>query len=167
MTDWEKVVRRHGTVVWQTAYRLLGRHADAADCYQEAFLSALEISRRERVRNWRGLLQRLATRRALDRLRRRHREKDSCRVQAECEEFASEKDNPVDHAQSSELHERLRKALAQLPPAQAEAFCLRHLEDLSYRQIARHLGADTNAVGVLLHRARSRLRGLLSSPSEQ
>ena len=56
---------------------------------------------------------------------------------------------------------RLRKALAQLPTQQAEVFCLRSINDLSYREIAGQLDLKTSAVGVLLHRARSRLRELL------
>ena len=42
MTDWEHVVRTHGPLVWQTAWRLLGQEADAADCFQETFVSAME-----------------------------------------------------------------------------------------------------------------------------
>ena len=49
MTDWPAIVRRHGPTVWRTAYRLLNDHADAADCFQETFLSALEMSRRQKV----------------------------------------------------------------------------------------------------------------------
>ena len=76
MTDWRNIVSRHGPAVWRTAYRLLGAHADAADCFQEAFLAALQMSRRQRVRSWPALLQTLTTRRALDELRRRIRRRD-------------------------------------------------------------------------------------------
>jgi RNA polymerase sigma factor (sigma-70 family) len=48
--------------------------------------------------------------------------------------------------------------LTELPPRQAQAFCLRYLNDMSYRQIAKELGIKTNAAGVLLHRARAKLR---------
>ena len=74
MTDWSKVVREHGPIVWKTAYRLLGNDADAADCFQNAFVSALEVVRKEAVRSWPALLKRLATARAMERLRQRHRE---------------------------------------------------------------------------------------------
>ena len=65
--------RAGGAAVWRTAYRLLGNRADADECFQEAFLAALEVSRREPVRDWGALLRRLAAARALDRLRRRYR----------------------------------------------------------------------------------------------
>jgi outer membrane lipoprotein-sorting protein len=51
MTDWSEVVRRHGPIVWKTAYRLLNHEADAADCFQNTFVSAWELSRAEAVRN--------------------------------------------------------------------------------------------------------------------
>jgi len=41
---------------------------------------------------------------------------------------------------------------------QAQVFCLACLEGLSYREIAAALGLRINHVGVLLNRARSRLR---------
>lgn len=73
VVDWQVVLEKYGPIVWQTTYRLLGNHADAADCFQEAFVGALEISRRQRVRNFPALLSRLATARAIDRLRQRVR----------------------------------------------------------------------------------------------
>ena len=59
--DWQSIVNDHGPLVRQTAYRLVGNEADAADCFQETFLAALEISRRQQVRNLCGLLLCLAT----------------------------------------------------------------------------------------------------------
>jgi RNA polymerase sigma-70 factor (ECF subfamily) len=53
--------------------------------------------------------------------------------------------------------------LVGLPPNQAEAFCLHCLEDWTYREIAGHLGISVDAVGVLVHRARKRLRERLES----
>jgi len=29
--DWHKIVEEHGSAVWQTAYKLPGNHADAAE----------------------------------------------------------------------------------------------------------------------------------------
>jgi RNA polymerase sigma-70 factor (ECF subfamily) len=74
MTDWSQIVQQHGPMVWRTARRLLNNEADASDCFQWAFLSALEVERKEAIRNWPALLKRLAISRALDYLRRRRRE---------------------------------------------------------------------------------------------
>ena len=76
--------------------------------------------------------------------------------------LASREANPGQEAEADELAERLRAALAQLPADQAEVFCLSCLDKLSYREIGERLRLTTNAVGVLLHRARQRLRELLA-----
>lgn len=162
MDDWPTIVARHRSRVWQTAYRLLGNHADASDCFQETFLAALQVSRREAVRDWAALLARLAARRALDRLRSRMRRAVRYGAPADWQSVASPEAGPVEEAEASELAVRLRQALAQLPAEQAEMFCLRWLDGMSYRQIGRALGLKTSAVGVLLHRGRVRLREMLN-----
>ena len=78
--------------------------------------------------------------------------------------MASANPGPVEEAQAAELSERLRGALAKLPEQEAEVFCLRCLSELSYRDIAQQLKLKTSAVGVLLHRARRRLREMLGQP---
>ena len=76
MTDWSQVVKQHGPAVWKTAWRLPGNEADAADCFQNAFMAAVELSRAETARNVGALLRRLATVKALDRLRQRYRRRE-------------------------------------------------------------------------------------------
>lgn len=161
MIDWQKIVKKHGPAVWQTAYRLLSNDADAADCFQETFVCVLEVSRRQRVRNFSALLARLATARAIDRLRQRY--SDPSQSAADLATLPGNNAGPVEQAETAELRRRLRKALAQLPPQEAQVFCLRYLNDMSYRQIAKELGIKTNAAGVMLHRARAKLREILQT----
>lgn len=156
--DWQIIVEKHGLAVWQTAYRLLGNRTDAADCFQETFICALEISQRQRIRNFSALLTRLATTRAIDQLRRRLRQSHCSTASADRSAVPSENPGPAQMAQQQELAARLRESLTQLPPQEAQVFCLRYLNDMSYRQIAKALGIKTNAAGVLLHRARAKLR---------
>ena len=167
--DWRQIVAEHGPGVWKTACRLLGNEVDAADCVQDTFVSALEVFKREPVRSWAGLLQRLATQRALDRVRERMRRSRRREEPTEWVEIASSEPGPPQQAQSAELAASLRRALAELPPQQAEVFSLREFSDLSYDEIADVLGITSNAAGVLLHRARARLAELLEShrPNEQ
>ena len=166
MPDWEEIVRRDGPAVWRTAYRLLNNPADADECFQEAFVAALEVSRREPVGNWRALLLRLAAARAVDRLRERCRRRS--REQAtDWNALAGNEPSPSQGAEEAELAQRLRDALAQIPAQQAEVFCLHGLEGWSYQEIAEQLSLSINTVGVLLHRARKRLRELLAPDHEQ
>ena len=163
MADWDRIVDQYGRDVWTTAYRLLGNHADAADCVQETFVAAIKASRRERVISWRALLRRLATFRALDQLRRRGRSIDSTAV-IRLGHVADNSNGPQQLAEARELAERLRRAIALLPPREAAVLCLRVLEDLQYDEIGQQLGLTRNAVGVLLSKARKRLRKLLNRP---
>jgi RNA polymerase sigma-70 factor (ECF subfamily) len=158
VVDWQVIINKHGPTVWRTSYRLLGNEADAADCFQETFISALEFSRRQHVRNFSALLVRLATARAIDQLRRRFRRSRRETDSADWNCMQSSNPSPAQQAQHKELSEDLRKSLSQLPSQEAEAFCLRYLNDMSYRQIANELGIKANAAGVLLHRARAKLR---------
>jgi len=156
--DWQMIIEEHGPAVWQTAYRLLGNRADAADCFQETFVSAVQFSRRRRVRNFSALLSRLATARAIDQLRRRFRGEGFGHFPVDVSSVPSANPGPAQAAQRQELTDGLRELLSKLPPREAQTFCLRYLNDLSYRQIADELGVTTNAAGVLLHRARAKLR---------
>lgn len=159
MDGWQKIVADYGPLVWRTCYRLLGHDADAEDCYQETFVTALGLAERETVRHWAGLLRRVATTRALDRLRRRQRLAGR-ETHLEYEPDGGEA-GPVESVERDELVGRLREALTELPEGQARIFCLRFLEEMSYREIGKQLGMTTSAVGVQIHRARVKLKELL------
>jgi RNA polymerase sigma-70 factor (ECF subfamily) len=158
-TDWERIVADHGRAVWTTVYRILKHEADAQDCYQQTFLDAFRASRQRPANNWAALLARIATRRAIDRLR----ERVAARNRRRAEHLARGTGNPAaTSAQHVELDltDALRAALAELPPSQATVFWLRNVEELSYAEIADQMGFSINKVGVLLHRARASLARL-------
>jgi RNA polymerase sigma-70 factor, ECF subfamily len=165
MPDWREILSRDGPGVWRTTYRLLANRADADECFQEAFVDALELSRRREIRNWGGLLQRLATVRSIDRLRQRRRSRirDTVKGRESLELHAP----PASQAaEDAELPARLRAALASIPVKQAQVFCLYALEEWNYQEIAIEMAISVNAVGVLLHRARKRLQQELMDKSE-
>ena len=144
-------------------YRLVGNREDAADCVQETFLSAIWLGNSKPVVHWGAFLHRIATARALDCLRQRYRV--SVRQEPVPPDWNSLPDlrpDPQRQAQSSELVQKLLQALVRLPKLQAEAFCLRYLADLEYREIAESLEINLNSVGALLHRIRESLRQMLS-----
>ena len=166
MEDWSSIVAQHGEAVWRAAYRILGNEADAADCVQETFAAAVKVSRRQPVRSWPALLHRLGSTKALEMLRqrtRRRRRQDATAADA-CE-TADGGPGPADQAQAREATEALRRALARLPEQQAAVLSLRFFEDLSYDEIAEAMGLKSSAVGVLIHRARIKLRELMTAES--
>jgi RNA polymerase sigma-70 factor (ECF subfamily) len=164
MIDWDSILARDGSAIWQTCWRILANRADAEECFQEAFVAAVELSRRETLLNPRGLLQRLATARSIDRLRSRRRR--SLRVETVDDDRLDEQANgiasPRVHAEASELSDALREALAELPAKQAEVFVLHAIEGWSYQEIASRLSLTIDHVGVLVHRARAKLKVLLA-----
>jgi RNA polymerase sigma-70 factor, ECF subfamily len=161
MTDWESVVRQHLAFVWRTVYRLVGNHADAWDCTQETFLEAVKIDRRQPVRNWHALLRHVATARALDLLRLRYRERNRRNLAAEPAQAVSREPGPSQYSEATELADRLRAAVGQLPHRQAEVFCLTCFEQMTSEEVAQRLGIRLTAVRMLLCRARKRLERLL------
>jgi RNA polymerase sigma-70 factor (ECF subfamily) len=156
MTNWDSIVTEHGPVVFGTAWRILGHAADAEDVVQDVFLQAYQVQQDEEVRCWEALLRRLASCRALDRLRQRR-----TAVPLDGLALASTADNPETLAAEHELADRLRHAVAELPQREATVFCLRCFEGLSYEKIAESLRTSVGAVGVALHKARTRLEAAL------
>jgi RNA polymerase sigma-70 factor, ECF subfamily len=153
--DWSELVTKYGPLVWKTVSRLVSHEADAADCFQETFVAAWNAAGREAIEHWPGFLKSVATTTALKRLRERYRQPkgELLDVAANGQGIISD-----EKAEATELAAHLLQALAELEPRQAEVFCLICLEDTSYAEAARHLGVTESNVGVILSRARQRLR---------
>jgi RNA polymerase sigma-70 factor, ECF subfamily len=119
MIDWNTLVREHGAVVYGVAWRILRHAQDAEDVAQEVFAEAHRQFDGAPVVCWPAMLRRMAACRALDALRRRRSTMPLDRVQ-----LAAAKEDPEAIAASRELEARLRMALAELAPREAEVFCL-------------------------------------------
>ena len=157
MNNLEEIRSRHGRLVWNTVYRILRDHAESLDCYQDVFCEVLERASRQEVENWPAYLRWLATRRAIDRLRTRQRRQSRLDT-GDVALVQTSAPSPSETAQLNELAERLRYELTKLPQRQAEAFWLACVEEMTYEEVGRQLCIDTSTVGVLIHRARRRLR---------
>jgi RNA polymerase sigma-70 factor, ECF subfamily len=158
MTDWSRIVNEHGSLVWNTVFRLLNHEADAADCFQRTFLAALELSAKESVRNWPAVLRRLAISRAIETLRSRYRHRNRMNAGANLQSAESKGSTPGETAVAAELADDLRTALVELEPRQAEVFWMVRILEMSYSEVATETGLTVNHIGVLLNRARADLR---------
>ncbi len=158
MTDWSKIVNEHGSLVWNTVFRLVNHEADAADCFQRTFVAALELSAKESVRNWPAVLRRLAISRAIETLRSRYRHRNRISQDASVQTAESKGATPGQAAVAAELADDLRTVLAELDPRQAEVFWMVRILEMSYSEVAAETGLTVNHIGVLLNRARSSLR---------
>lgn len=162
MPDWPELIKHYGPLVWKSVYRLVGNEADASDCFQETFLRTLKYVQNHTVTRWPGLLQRIATQSALDRLRERIRVSQRHDGDVDWSIIPGAQVSPSERVIQAELACRLRAGLSRLPAAQAEVFVLCQLHGLSYQEVADLMGMQANGVGVLLHRARGGLAEVLS-----
>lgn len=157
-------VDRHYKLVYQVAAGLLSDAAEAEDVTQETFTQYWQHgAEAEHTKAW---LIRVARNRCLDRLRRRNRIEYR---EPESLPEASEHHDALAVAELDELTERLRCAVESLPEPQRSIVLLFSLKGMSGKDCAETLGLSVNQVKVYLHRARSRLRGLMEplAPAEK
>lgn len=160
----EAIFSQHHGAVYRAAYRITGNPMDAEDVLQTVFTRLL---RREETpdlsQSAASYLHRAAVNAALDLLRARRRARAVALADVEEDLTDDHQPGPERHSRSRELGRRLRRALAQLSPRQAEIFTLRYVEGLGNLDIARLLGTSQTSIAVVLHRARHRLQRELQS----
>ncbi len=152
--DWNHIVDTHVRRIVQIAFKILGSEHDAEEVAQEVFTEAFQVHQREIVRDWTGLLVRLATLRSLDRRRTR---KETVSLDRLNESGSSLSDS----LEESELKEWLRAQIAQLPDRQAAVITLISLEGLSREEVAMALQITPENVSATLYQARCRLKEAL------
>jgi RNA polymerase sigma-70 factor (ECF subfamily) len=158
-----RIVEEHGPLVWRTLCRLLRAEDDAIDdCFQETFLEFLRQSSDGVVERPAGLLVRIATRRAIDRIRIRAGDRARLRSLDESDAAADATDPSV-AVMGDELAQALRLALIDLPEQQSAVFVMTQLEQMSHDDVAVALGVSLNHVAVLLFRARATLQAKLKN----
>ncbi len=152
----EELARRHETLVYRVALRMLNRPADAEDATQDVLLLAWQgLPRFRRESSFPTWLYRLTTNRCLNVLRSRHPSETLA------EELAGNRmtDLEVEHALRLEV---VKAAVARLTAEQRAPFVLREFEGLSYAEIAEVLETTVPAIKSRLHRARGELASALS-----
>ena len=158
MVEAKDVVAAHGTAVWRAIGRLIGRaDRDAEDCFQDTFVEFWALVQRRQVHHPQALLVRIATRRAIDAIRRRTvMRRRILRVVDDADPSATR--DPSALLLDDELAAALTEAIAGLPEAQAVVFCMTQFDGMDHAQVAAALGRSPNHVAVLLRRSRVRLQ---------
>jgi len=165
----ERLVRRYQAPVLNLAYRIVKDWDESQDVAQEAFVKAYgALNRYDATYPFRVWLFRIATNVAIDHLRRRRGgtiSLDAPRYPGDDDagwEIAdTDSPGPSDGIESAERREILDVALAKLPPPLRAAIVLRHVEDLSYEEIAATLGVPLGTVKIRIHRGREALARIL------
>jgi DNA-directed RNA polymerase specialized sigma24 family protein len=145
----ESVYREHGARLWRSVLLASGSREVADDAISEAFAQALR--RGGALRDPAAWVWRAAFRIAAGELKERGRMTTS-----EVEPVMGMPEPFVD----------LWRALAQLPLKQRASIVLADYAGWSHREIAGALGSSASAIGVHVHRARKRLRGLLEDEDD-
>ena len=153
----------HAEPVARLCRRLLGAEQDAQDARSEVFLRAREaIASYDPRRAFRSWLLAIASHHCIDRLRRRALEGRLFEPADLAEDTLPEAGpTPLGSALLRERRDQLFAALDALAPRQRAPLVLRYFAELSYDEIAALLGVSTREVGVLLFRAKLRLREVL------
>jgi RNA polymerase sigma-70 factor (ECF subfamily) len=163
----EAFVLRFQDMVYATAFRLLGRPADAEDVAQTVFLRAFErfdqIADSPAAPGW---LKTVTTNLCLNHLSR-HRARwrlfsELTREDDEGESSSFEStiaaDVPVDGLDEADARQALEEALGRLPEHQRVPLVLYHYEEKSYQEIASLLGVSLGKVKTDIHRGREALK---------
>ena len=157
------LVARHRDRLARYAYRMLGDEADAEEALQEAFVRAFRSLARcenpERFDAW--LFSILVNRCRTAGARRSRRARTFVRDEGALLAAPSAELGGAPEAERDAWREEIERALARLDPAQREAFLLKHVEDLSYDEMAALTGVGVSALKMRVKRACDRLRDLL------
>ena len=156
--DLESLFREHHDRVFRAAYRITGSVVDSEDVLQTVFL---RLSRRNEVNlepNPGSYLHRAAINASLDLMRQRART-DSIPIDDVTPILAANpKLSPELQQRNRELRDCLGRAISKLGEKSAEMFVLKYYEGYDNTEIAQLMGTSAMVVGVLLHRARARVK---------
>lgn len=169
-----EIVESHQRTIYNVTLRMCGNVYDAEETLQETFLNAIKalpsFEGRSRFSTW---LYRIASNACLMRRRREASQPSTVLVDETGDDTNGADDftpkyfvdwslKPEDEVLDAELSQVMEEAISQLPPNLRIVFIWRDLEGLSTQETAEALGISESAVKVRLHRARLKLRELLS-----
>jgi RNA polymerase sigma-70 factor (ECF subfamily) len=152
------LVDRHAPACIRFATRMLGSREDAEDVTQETLVRAHRaLARFDDGMSFRTWIMSILINRCRTALL--HRRRRTARVVLD--EGAVDRAQVDGSASQAELRDAIERALARLDPAQREAFLLKHVESLSYEEMATMTGVGISALKMRVQRACERLQAAL------
>lgn len=152
------LVDRHAPACIRFATRMLGSREDAEDVTQETLVRAHRaLARFDDGMSFRTWIMSILINRCRTALL--HRRRRTARVVVD--EGAVDRAQVDGSASQAELRDAIERALARLDPAQREAFLLKHVESLSYEEMATMTGVGISALKMRVQRACERLQAAL------
>jgi RNA polymerase sigma-70 factor (ECF subfamily) len=157
---WEQIVRQHWRKVFNLAYKFVGRHDEAEDLTQDIFLKIFKalhtFDRRANFQTW---LISISRNLCIDHYRSVRKERETMARDVDASQLtpASRERSPYGELEQIDLRQRIKEALAELPPALREAVVLRDLQEFSYQEIADKLQLPEGTVKSRINRGRLEL----------
>lgn len=150
------LVRRYRDRYARYAARMLGSVDAAEDAVQDAFVRAYDrLAQCRDPENFSGWFFLILRNRCF--AERRRGARAGAPLDLAAERIAGP-DRPDGRLEEAERRAALEQALAGLTPEQREVFVLKHVEGLSYEEIAERVGATVPSLKMRMHRAYDRLR---------
>ena len=165
--SFEKLVQPHFDRLWRLAFRLTGRRAEAEDLFQELLIKAFgkldELVTIDEPGSW---LSRVMYNLFIDERRRFARSRmhvvDEAHLPGDGLDGLAGDDDPARNNERLEKLKQLDLALAQLSDEQRIIVLLHDTEGYKHVEIQELTGVPVGTVKSRLHRARARLREILS-----
>jgi RNA polymerase sigma-70 factor (ECF subfamily) len=164
----EQLISQYEKKVYNLAYRLTGKHEDASDVAQEAFLRAYSS-----LPDFRGdssfatWLFRIVNNACLDELRKRKRQRLTSLDEPVAVEdgemdrqlaIADSADGPEQALERVEIQRAVHESISALDEEYRIVVVLRHIHGYSYNEIADSLGINLGTVKSRLNRAKHALK---------
>lgn len=155
------LVERYGGRVFNIALRITGDTDSANDCAQEAFIRAYRaLHQYDPALPFGPWLFRIATNASLNYVQRTRGHETPVDELPDAPDENEE--GPEATAIRREEVAEVVAAMAELPPAYRAALTLRHMQQLSYQEVAEALDIPLGTVKTHLHRARAALKARLA-----
>lgn len=157
------LISRYAPRLTRMAYGLVNHHQDAEDLVQEALANAFfkldSFGGRSSFFTW---IYRITVNLSISKHRKRRIETTRKSIPLEETITSSNGATPDSVAETEELVQQMRQAIAQLEDDRRSVLVLRDMDGLDYDQIAEILKIPKGTVRSRLHRARNDLKELMS-----
>ena len=157
---WETIVRQNWRKVFNVAYKFVGKHDEAEDLTQDIFLKIFKaLNTFDRRANFQTWIISISRNLCIDHYRSVRKERQLIARDVDTGDLqpASSDRGPYQAAEHRDLRGMLRQALQALPMTLRTAVVLRDLQELSYQEIADHLGLPEGTVKSRINRGRIEL----------
>lgn len=153
LTDIGKIYDDYSVRLYNIGLRVVGDASDAEEIMHDTLLKYLSYGRKGEIRDLAGWLAQTCIRKAIDRLREKHRYKDFLTRFAEMDMG----DMTVQEEPDVISVESIKQALAGLPDHYRVVLTLHLLEGYDYQEISQITGAKESTIRTLYMRGKQKL----------